>query len=194
MGAPPRLRRKYEVPRKAWEKERLEKERELVDTYGIRRKRELRHMESVLRNLKRGARGLIGKPNAAEEQALVEKAKKLGLVSEYATLDSILSLTIESVLERRLQTQLLKRGMANSPEQARQFIVHGHVRVAGQKITSPAYLVKRGEDGQIAFAEKSSLARLRPAKPSKVETKVETGKARAAEVKEPTPKDVPSKN
>jgi len=166
MGDPTRLKKKYEVPKKAWEKERIEREKELMKAYGMRRKKELRRMETILRNLKRRARALIGKPNATEERQLIEKAHKMGLVDKEAVLDTILKLSLENVLERRLQTQLFKLGLAKTPRQARQLIVHRHVLVDGEKIISPAYIVQRGEENKISFAAGSSFGRARPAKPA----------------------------
>jgi small subunit ribosomal protein S4 len=46
-----------------------------------------------------------------------------------------------SFLERRLDNTLYRLKMAISRTQARQIIVHGHVRVNGSKVTSPSYLV-----------------------------------------------------
>jgi small subunit ribosomal protein S4 len=52
-------------------------------------------------------------------------------------------------LERRLQTIIFKKGLANSPNQARQFIVHGHVRIDERKITYPSYIVQKNEEEKI---------------------------------------------
>lgn len=46
-----------------------------------------------------------------------------------------------SFLERRLDNVLYRLKMTISRTQARQIIVHGHVRVNGAKVTSPSYLV-----------------------------------------------------
>jgi small subunit ribosomal protein S4 len=56
------------------------------------------------------------------------------------------------MLERRLDTVLRRAGMASSHAQARQLILHGHVRVNGRKVNIPSYLVKVGEE--IAIKEK----------------------------------------
>jgi len=37
-------------------------------------------------------------------------------------------------------------GLAGSRSQARQFVLHGHIRVAGHKVNIPSYLVKVGEE------------------------------------------------
>lgn len=46
------------------------------------------------------------------------------------------------LLERRLDNVLFKSGFALSRNQARQYIVHGHVTVNGKKVDRPSFLVK----------------------------------------------------
>mgnify|MGYP001773173473 CR=1 FL=1 len=77
------------------------------------------------------------------------KLYKLGLLNEGATLDDVLGLTVKDILNRRLQTIVYKKGLANTPKQARQFIVHGHVKINGRKIIYPSYLVNRDEEDKI---------------------------------------------
>ncbi len=49
------------------------------------------------------------------------------------------------LLERRLDNLVYKLGFAESRNQARQFVAHGHVTVDGQKMNIPSYLVKEGQ-------------------------------------------------
>ena len=46
-----------------------------------------------------------------------------------------------SLLERRLDNTLFRLKMATSRTQARQIIVHGHIKVNGHRVSSPSYLV-----------------------------------------------------
>jgi small subunit ribosomal protein S4 len=64
-------------------------------------------------------------------------------------LDDILNLKIEDILERRLQTVVMKRSSLKSPYQARQIVVHGHVSIGNRKINLPGYLVKKDEESEI---------------------------------------------
>src|SRR5260370_17072875 len=48
------------------------------------------------------------------------------------------------MLERRLDNVINRAGFAGSHAQARQFILHGHVRVNGKKVNIPSYLVNFG--------------------------------------------------
>lgn len=55
-------------------------------------------------------------------------------------------------LERRLDNVVYRMGLAGSRSQARQLVLHGHIRVKGHKVNIPSYLVQVGED--IALKEK----------------------------------------
>jgi small subunit ribosomal protein S4 len=50
------------------------------------------------------------------------------------------------MLERRLDNVVYRAGLAGSRSQARQLVLHGHVRVKGQKVNIPSYLVKVGDE------------------------------------------------
>jgi len=50
-----------------------------------------------------------------------------------------------SLLERRVDNVVYRLKMAGSRFQARQFVVHGHILVNGQRVDSPSYLVKQGD-------------------------------------------------
>ncbi len=50
------------------------------------------------------------------------------------------------MLERRLDNVLYRMGVASSRSQARQFVLHGHVRVNGRKVNIPNFLVSVGNE------------------------------------------------
>src|SRR5437879_8723660 len=56
------------------------------------------------------------------------------------------------MLERRLDNVVWRAGLASSRSQARQLVLHGHVRVNGKKVNIPSYLVSVGEE--VAIKEK----------------------------------------
>ena len=56
------------------------------------------------------------------------------------------------MLERRLDNVVWRAGLASSRAQARQLVLHGHVRINGKKVNIPSYLVVIGEE--IAMKEK----------------------------------------
>ncbi len=108
------------------------------------------------------ARKILAKPPEQREKSekeLLGKLHNLSMISETATLDDVLDLSIENVLERRLQTQVFRLGLALSPQQARQLIVHGHVSVGGKKVFSPSYIVSKTDGHEIKFSSTSALTK-----------------------------------
>jgi len=158
MGDPSKIRKKYQTPNHPWNKERIEQESVLVIKYGLKNKKEIWRASSLLRNFTNQAKTLVvsvGNQAEVEKENLLNRVKSLGLGGENPTLDTILSLKTEDILERRLQTVLYKKQLARSVKQARQFIVHQHVMVNGEKMTVPSYLVKMGD--VIEFSQNSGL-------------------------------------
>lgn len=124
----------------------------LLGTFGLRNKRELWKSQTHLSSIRKQARTLLAateKVRLREEKKLLDSLRKKGLVTEAATLDDILSLTVEDLLSRRLQTMVFKKGMALSPLHARQLIVHGHVTIGGRVITIPGYEVGHDEESTV---------------------------------------------
>jgi small subunit ribosomal protein S4 len=58
-----------------------------------------------------------------------------------------------SMIERRLDNVVFRLGYAQSRNQARQWVVHGHVQVNGRRVDRPGFQVKPGDE--IALKEKS---------------------------------------
>jgi len=187
MGDPRKARKIYESPKKPWEKSRLEEERKIVTEYGIRRKKEIRRLETIIRDFRRRARMLIAQKNEKETALLLAKVHRMGILAKKdAVLEDILSIELHGILERRLQTLVAKRGLAKTPKQARQFITHGHITVNGQKIISPNYLVTLAEENQIAYRPTSSLNatfKVTEEHPKKDEKKPEPAKDHAKDIK-----------
>jgi small subunit ribosomal protein S4 len=146
-----RQRKTYGKPLRPWDKERMKTERALLKRFGLRRKKEVWKAEAVLRKFRRMAREVSTTENKEEAEILVRKMIKLGLLSEGATLDDVLGLIMENILERRLQTIIKNKGLANTMKQARQLITHGHVRINGRKILYPSYIVTKAEENAIAI-------------------------------------------
>jgi small subunit ribosomal protein S4 len=153
MGDPKKARKKYSRPRSPWRSDQLAQELYLLGSYGLRNKRELWRAQTRLSSARKQARRLLAATQEVrlrEEPKLLGSLRRTGLVTDAAVLDDILSLTVEDVLGRRLQTMVFRRGMAISPLHARQLIVHGHVVVNGRRIGVPGYNVNRNEENSIA--------------------------------------------
>ncbi len=161
MGSPKRQRKRYETPRYHWRRDLIEADLKLIGTYGLRNKHELWRHYYELSKYRTSARLLLAKTpeeRIVPEKELLTKLYKLGLIAEKATIDDILDLSIEDLLERRLQTQVMRLGLAKTPQQARQLIIHGHIFLSGRKITAPSYMVLRGEENKIKYTPTSPLA------------------------------------
>jgi small subunit ribosomal protein S4 len=148
---------KFEHPLKPWSRERIEREGKIMTDYGLRRKHEIWRAEAILRNFRQSARQLITKHEKGAESMLLGKMTKLGLVRPDATLDDALSLTLENILERRLQTIIWRKGIATTPLQSRQYIVHGHIAIDGQRMRWPGTLVPVEAEQKIKLYEKSKI-------------------------------------
>ena len=62
-----------------------------------------------------------------------------------------LGLTEENLLERRLETFVFKKKLANSTKQARQLIVHKRVLVDGNAVNIPSFLITREMENKISL-------------------------------------------
>jgi small subunit ribosomal protein S4 len=164
MGDPKFSRKKYETPNHPWQGTRIQEENVLVAKYGLKNKTELWKAQTFLRNFRGQARDLLGRQGQGvaqverETRQLLARLHTLGVVSDNATLDDVLALNTEAILTRRLQTQAYLKGLAGTIEQGRQFIVHRHVTVNGRVVTIPGHLVKRSEEGAIAWHADSAVA------------------------------------
>jgi len=167
MGYPGKNHKQYEKPTRKFEKERQAEEVRLLVTYGLRNKREVWKSQSILRRFRRAARDITAMSSAGvdpkvmetKKRQLIEHLERTGFLGADAGIESVLSLRVEQQLERRLQTIVYRKGLARSPKQARQFVTHGHIMVAGRKVTVPGYQVSRAEEGQVAYAAHSPIAK-----------------------------------
>ena len=160
----------YETPNHPFQGERISEERSLVDRYGLQNKEELWRAQSELRGYRREARNLLAEraqdeSGEGEDHEFVTRLKRIGVLDDGDSLDDVLLLDVTDVLERRLQTVAYRKGLGNTANQARQFVVHGHVTIDGQRVQAPSYKVEVAEQDSIAFEENSPLAdELHPAR------------------------------
>ncbi len=152
-----RLKRKFKRPRMSWDSVKIEEEKKILKEYGLRRKKEIRRVEAVLRNFRRRAREIIATKDEAKKKVLLDKLIKMGLITKAQDIDDVLALAVKDILNRRLQTIVLKKKLANTINQSRQFIVHGHIAVDKRRVKFPSYIVPLGEEGKIEFYDTSKL-------------------------------------
>ncbi len=166
MGYPGKSRKTFDTPSHPWQGARISEEAELVKKYGLKNKREIWKAATTLRKYRREARKLLfdiqevgerGEHAKYESEKFLNRLKRVGLIVYDSTLDDILTLGIENLMDRRLQTQVRSHGFANSMRHARQLIVHGHIAVNGRRVTIPSYVLPTSEQELITFYEGSSL-------------------------------------
>jgi small subunit ribosomal protein S4 len=140
---PKRKRKVYSRPRKPFDKPRIEEENVLKEKYGLKNKREIWKADTAIARIRNLAKHLIIKSDE-EKKAFIDKLKKKGF-----KIDSIpdsLALNKEDWLKRRLETIVAVKKLANTPKQARQFIVHKHVLIGDRIINIPSYQVSLEEE------------------------------------------------
>lgn len=147
-----KYKKKYEKPRKAYDKARIEEENALVEKYGLKNKREIWKADAAIAVFRKRAKALIDK-SLYEQEAFLQKLKRLGFSVE--KIADVLALEKEDYLKRRLQSVVVARNLASSPNQARQFIVHKHIIVGDHIINAPSYLVPLEEEQKIALRKKN---------------------------------------
>jgi small subunit ribosomal protein S4 len=161
MGDPRKQRKKFETPRFPWRTDVLETELKLLGQYGLRNKREIWRHKTVLSKYRGIARSLLGisvEERREPQKQLLDRLDRLGILPETAVLDDVLVLSLEDILERRFQTLVFQKGLAKSIHHARQLITHGHVAIAGRRVSSPSYLVLKEEEAKITYASTSPLS------------------------------------
>ncbi|KAK9766456.1 ribosomal 40S subunit protein S9B [Basidiobolus ranarum] len=157
--APPRnCSKTYKVPRRPFEKERMDQELKIIGEYGLRNKREIWRIGYTLSNIRRAARELLtldvkDTRRLFEGNALIRRLIRIGVLDESkAKLDYVLGLKVEDFLERRLQTQVFKLGLAKSIHHARVLIKQRHIRVGKQVVDIPSFVVRLESQKHIDFA------------------------------------------
>jgi len=153
----------YTTPRRPYEKERLDQELKLIGEYGLRCKREVYRVKYTLAKIRKAARNLLtlddqDPKRLFEGNALLRRLMRIGVLDEdKLKLDFVLGLKVEDFMERRLQTQVFKLGLAKSIHHSRVLIRHRHIRVRKQLVNIPSYIVRLDSQKHIDFSLNSPL-------------------------------------
>ena len=147
MGDIKRKRKLFNRPKKPFDRARMDEENVLIKRYGLKNKREIWKAKTAVSKLRRRAKELIGKDDA-EQKGFFDKLSKMGIVVR--DVSDVLALTEENLLDRRLQTFLFRKKMANTVKQARQLIVHKNVLVDGKIVNIPSFIVTRDLEDKVS--------------------------------------------
>ncbi|KAJ9107182.1 hypothetical protein QFC19_002842 [Naganishia cerealis] len=169
MPLAPRAHSKtYKVPRRPYESARLDAELKLAGEYGLRNKREIYRIQLTLSKIRRAARELLklddkDPKRLFEGNALIRRLVRIGVLDDTRMrLDYVLALKTEDFMERRLQTQVFKSGLAKSVHHARVLIRQRHIRVGKQMVNVPSFVVRLDSQKHLDYALNSPLAGGRP--------------------------------
>jgi len=149
------------TPRRPFEKARLDQELKLIGEYGLRNKKEVWRVKYTLAKIRKASRELLtldekDPKRLFEGNALLRRLVRTGVLDESRMkLDYVLSLKVEDFLERRLQTQVFKLGLAKSIHHARVLIRQRHIRVRKQLVNIPSFIVRLDSQKHIDFALRS---------------------------------------
>ncbi len=160
MGDPRKFKNKFSKPKKMLDKTRIGEESALKRSFGLKNMRELWIAVAELKKARREARRLLSLTETErkkEEHIVLSKLQRLAILDSKARIDDVLSLTVKDVLERRLQTRVVRKGLAKSMAQSRQLITHGFIAVGERKVNIPSYLVTQAEDESIRHYKKIEI-------------------------------------
>lgn len=172
MGDIKKQKKKFSKPSHPWQKDRIEAEKEVLKRYGLRRKNEIWKMDSLLRKFLNRAKTIIAQRSPQsefEKKQMLDRLYSLGLLKEGARVEDVLNLTLNDIMERRLQTLVVRKHLALTMLQARQFITHEYVVIGAKKITAPSYLVPVREEPKIQLVRQINLASVPEKKAEKAE-------------------------
>lgn len=171
----------YTTPRRPFEKERLDQELKLIGEFGLRNKREVWRVKLIVTKIRTAARELLtldekDPRRLFEGNALLRRLVRIGVLDESKMkLDYVLSLRPDDFLERRLQTQVFKLGLAKSIHHARVLIRQRHIRVRKQVVNIPSFVVRLDSQKHIDFSLKSPLGGGRPGRVKRKNMRKGTG-------------------
>nr|BAJ85708.1 predicted protein [Hordeum vulgare subsp. vulgare] len=179
--APRNHSKTYKVPRRPFESARLDAELKLAGEYGLRNKREIWRIQLTLSKIRRAARELLkldakDPKRLFEGNALIRRLVRIGVLDETRMrLDYVLALKTEDFMERRLQTQVFKSGLAKSIHHARVLIRQRHIRVGKQIVNVPSFVVRLDSQKHIDFALTSPFGGARAGRVKRKRAKAAAG-------------------
>jgi small subunit ribosomal protein S4 len=140
---PKRKHQKFNRPRKIFDIALIKEEQGLIKKYGLKNRREVWKARYAVERVRNIAKGLIT-ASKEEQDKFVLRQKEKGFAVE--SIADVLALKNEDYLKRRLQSIVMKKGLAKTYNQARQAITHKHITIKGNIIDSPSHLTTLEEE------------------------------------------------
>lgn len=132
---------------------------QLVGKYGLKNKKEVWRAHLVLSKFRKAARELLtleekDPRRLFEGAALLNRMHRYGyLTGEELKLDYVLGLTLNKLLDKRLQTRIYQEGFqAKSVHQARVLIHQRHIKVGKSLVNANSFLVRTSSEKKISLA------------------------------------------
>lgn len=172
-----RKHKSYSRPKRPFDKPRIDEEAGIKKEFGLKNKKEIWKAEARIKKMREKAKKLIS-ASPEEQKILFARLQKIGL--NVNSVADILSLETKDYLDRRLQTVLVNKKLANTPKMARQMIVHKKVRIDGRAINSPSYIVPLNLENKITIKENKKKIKEKPSE-KESDKKVEKEALEAAE-------------
>ncbi|HVC58304.1 MAG TPA: 30S ribosomal protein S4 [Candidatus Acidoferrales bacterium] len=168
MGSAKRNRKKFEKPKERWNLARIKGDNTLVEEYGLKNMKELWKVQTEISRIRGNVRKLLSGGSHFEDvkERLIGRLVKLGIATNTTTLDDLLDLKERSLLDRRLQSVVFKKGMARTVKQARQLTVHGFIAIDGKKVDRPSYLVDASLESRITYRRPIDIMAQKVEKPA----------------------------
>lgn len=165
-------KKKFSWPKKLYDKPRIIEENGLVERYGLKNKREIWKTEAKVKYFRTRAKALITADHE-EQKNFFNKLNQIDLRVD--SIADVLALNKEDLLRRRLSTIVAARGLANTPRQARQMIVHKKIIIGDRVVNVPGYFVKKTEEGSISVRKKVKAVVQAPKAEAQAEANPEGG-------------------
>ena len=146
-----REHKSYSRPKKPFEKSRIEEEARIKKEYGLKNKKEIWKADAKIKSMREMAKRLIS-ADENEQKLLFARLQKIGIKA--GSIGEVLGLTKKDYLDRRLQTVVVKQGIATTVKGARQMIVHKKVLVEGKVVNSPSFIVPVSLENKITTVPK----------------------------------------
>jgi small subunit ribosomal protein S4 len=165
-----RKHKKFDRPRRLYDKRRILDENKLVEKYGLKNKREIWKMEAKVKYFRSRAKDLITAPHD-EQKHFFAKLNTIGL--KVKTIADVLALDKEDLMKRRLSTIVAEKRIGNTPKHARQMIVHKKIMIGGTVVNVPGYFVRVDEEDSIKLRKKVATTKIEKAGAEQIEEKAE---------------------